>query len=224
MVAMDGVVVSHTAMVVDLPGQEQVDRFLPACQVPQRMRADHPTTIGGLTWPRETERHRRDIQQAMDRVPQVLDEALEAFEGVFGRRPCAALGPHRTEDARDVLIACNTISPTLRWVVDERRRRGESVGMINCKLFRPFPRQHLRDALRNARRVGVLDRNHSPGSGGIFWQEVTTSLAGRGGLIVQDYLVGLGGGDVTPEVIGRIIDDLSARQQAEEPLWQEVAS
>ncbi len=223
MVAMDGFVVSHTLMGVELPEQEQVDRYLPECRVPHRLRFDRPATVGGLAWPRETERHRKDIQESIERVPEVLAESLDAFEQVFGRRPKGALTAEHTEDAEVVLVACNTMARTLRNVVRERRQRGEKVGMIAHKLFRPFPRDLVRQAIGSAGKIGVLDRNHSPGSGGIFWQEYATSLQGRD-LLVQDYLVGLGGGDVTPKYINEVIDDLLARDQAAEPVWEEVTA
>ena len=54
-VAEDGFVLSHTQMVVDLPEQALVDRYLPPCDVPHRLSFEHAATIGGLTWPRETE-------------------------------------------------------------------------------------------------------------------------------------------------------------------------
>lgn len=223
MVSMDGFVTSHTQMVVELPEQELVDRFLPRCEIGHRLRHDHPATVGGLTWPRETERHRRDIQRAMDQVPAVLDEALYEFEAVFGRRPDGSLAAWPVEESDTVLIACNTMARTLRNVVRGRRSRGESVGMIRLKMFRPFPRRALQEAIPSARRVGVLDRNHGPGSGGIFWQEIAATMRGRPATVVQDYIVGLGGGDVTPEVIDGIIDDLAARTESDEPIWEEVA-
>jgi len=222
-VALDGFVTSHAQMVVDLPDQESVDRFLPPCRVPHRLRYDHPATVGGLTWPRETQRHRRDLQEAMDCVPEVLAEAINEFEAVFGRRPVGALTAEQTQDADEVLIACNTMAQTLRNVVADRRKRGENVGMIRLKMFRPFPREALRTAIGSAVRVGVLDRNHSAGSGGIFWQEVAATLQARPDVLVQDYLVGLGGGDVTPEHVSEIVDDLRRRESSGEPLWQEAA-
>jgi pyruvate/2-oxoacid:ferredoxin oxidoreductase alpha subunit len=222
LVAMDGFVTSHTLMGVDLPEQEQVDEYLPPCDVPHRLQHEHPTTVGGLTWPRETEHHRREIQAAMERVPEVLGEALDEFEGVFGRRPDAALAAESTDDADTVLVACNSMASTLRQVVRNRRSAGRKVGMIKFKQFRPFPREELHRAIGSARRIGVLDRNHSPGSGGVFWQEISTALRDRKDVFVQDYIVGLGGGDVTPEVIDRIIDDLEARSESSEPVWEEA--
>ncbi len=221
LVAEDGFVVSHTQMIADLPAQEQVDRYLPPCDLPHRLRGKG-VTVGGMTFPHETEKHRWEIQQAMERVPEVLAEAIDEFEKVFGRRPHGALSAEYTEDAEIVLVACNTMARTLRRVVQRRREQGQKVGMIEAKLFRPFPRRELAQALGSAKRVGVLDRNHSPGSGGIFWTEIAASLQGRSDLLLQDYLVGLGGGDVTPELIDEIFDDLAARQHAGDPVWKEV--
>lgn len=221
-VCLDGFVSSHTQMVVDLPEQKDVDAFLPPCSVPHRLVHEHPATVGGLTWPRETERHRRDIEEAMQRVPVVLAEAIDEFARVFGRRPDGALVAEETADAETILIASNTMAITLRNVVRERRARGERVGMIRIKQFRPFPRAQLLGAIGSAKKIGVLDRNHSPGSGGIFWNEVATTLRERN-VLVQDYIVGIGGGDVTPKILGDIADDLAARTASGDPLWKEVA-
>ena len=113
---------------------------------------------------------------------------------------------------------------TARGVVEARRKAGERIGMIRIKQFRPFPRDEIIKAVGAAKRIGVLDRNHSPGSGGIFWQEVATTLGGGSGLILQDYLIGLGGGDVTPKIIEEVLDDLAGRDESGEPIWKEVAA
>ena len=223
-VAMDGFVTSHTQMVVDLPTQEQVDALLPACNIPHRLKHDHPSTFGGMTFSSETEHHRYAIQESMEQVFPVLEEARDEFEKIFGRRPAGALETFETEDAEIILVACNTMARTLHTVVNERRAKGEKVGMIRMKLFRPFPRQQVLAAIGSAKKVAVLDRNHSPGSGGIFWQEIATTLRERPDVLLQDYLVGLGGGDVTPENINVIIDDLNERTTASEPEWKDTST
>jgi pyruvate/2-oxoacid:ferredoxin oxidoreductase alpha subunit len=223
-VAMDGFVTSHTQMVVDLPTQEQVDALLPSCDVPHRLKHDHPSTFGGMTFSSETEHHRFAIQQSMEQVFPVLEEARNEFEDIFGRRPAGALETFETEDADIILVACNTMARTLHTVVNERRAKGEKVGMIRMKLFRPFPRQQVLAAIGTAKKVAVLDRNHPPGSGGIFWQEIATTLRERPDVLLQDYLVGLGGGDVTPENINVIIDDLNQRSTASEPQWKDTST
>ena len=220
-VAMDGFVTSHTQMVADLAAQEEVDEYLPPCVVPHHLKHDHPSTFGGMTFPSETEVHRKTIQKSMEAVYEVLDEARDEFENVFGRRPAGALEVFDTEDAETVVVACNTMARTLHNVVKERRAQGEKIGMIRLKLFRPFPREALLAAIGSAKKIAVLDRNHSPGSGGIFWQEIAATLRERPDVLLQDYLVGLGGGDVTPENINAIIDDLNQRTGSSAPQWKD---
>jgi pyruvate/2-oxoacid:ferredoxin oxidoreductase alpha subunit len=113
---------------------------------------------------------------------------------------------------------------TLHNVVKARRAKGEKIGMVRLKLFRPFPREQLLAAIGTAKKIAVLDRNHSPGSGGIFWQEIATTLRERPDILLQDYLVGLGGGDVTPDNINAIINDLSRRTTASEPEWKDTST
>lgn len=224
MVAMDGFIASHTMMSVDLPDLAQADRYLPECRIPHKLSHASPATIGGLTWPRETERHRREIQEAMERVPRVLATAIDEFEVIFGRRPDGALAVEGTEDAETIVIASSTMAAAARSVVRLRRAKGERIGLIRIKQFRPFPRAELLAATRTARRIAVLDRNHSPGSGGIFWNEVATTLQGRSDVVIQDYLAGIGGGDVTPKTIDGIVEDLRVRTVPAEPVWVEVQS
>jgi pyruvate/2-oxoacid:ferredoxin oxidoreductase alpha subunit len=223
-VAMDGFVTSHTQMVFDEPTQEQVDAFLPECVIPHKLKHAQPSTFGGMTFPSETEHHRRAIQQSMEASIEVLAEARDEFEDIFGRRPAGVLEAFETDDAETIFIACNTMARTLRNVVIERRKKGEKVGMIRTKLFRPFPRKELLAAIGETKRVAVLDRNHSPGSGGIFWQEVAATLGQNSNVLLQDYLVGLGGGDVTPENINAIIDDMNQRTTASDPEWKDVTA
>ena len=96
--------------------------------------------------------------------------------------------------------------------------------MIRTKLFRPFPRKALIEAIGPAKRIAVLDRNHSPGSGGIFWQEIAATLGQCSDMLLQDYLVGLGGGDVTPSIINEIIDDMNERTTASDPEFRDRPS
>ena len=220
-VAMDGFVTSHTQMVADLAVQKEVDDYLPPCVVPHHLKHDHPSTFGGMTFPSETEVHRNAIQKSMEAVFEVLDEARDEFESVFDRRPAGALEVFDTDDAETVVVACNTMARTLHTVVKERRAQGEKIGMIRLKLFRPFPREELLAAIGPAKKIAVLDRNHSPGSGGIFWQEIAATLRERPDVLLQDYLVGLGGGDVTPENINAIIDDLNQRTESSAPEWKD---
>ncbi|UCG75127.1 MAG: hypothetical protein JSV95_10325, partial [Gemmatimonadota bacterium] len=58
-----------------------------------------------------------------------------------------------------------------------------------------------------------------------FWQELRSIFQGDGdGLLIQDYLTGVGGGDVTPAMIDDVLADLEARTEAERPVWMGMGS
>jgi len=222
MVCMDAFIVSHTAMETELPTQQQVDRFLPACNIPHRMDPEHPFTAGGMAAPQDTLSQRLDVHEAMDRVPAVLEEHRDHFEQVFGREVSGAVSSYHTEDADSILIASGTVAVTARDVVEEARNRGDRVGLIRIKMMRPFPVEAIRRLTAHAARIGVLDRNYAAGIGGIFCHDVKASLQGQDNCLVQGYLTGVGGGDVVPDMVREVLLDLRERTHAGPPVWKGI--
>jgi pyruvate/2-oxoacid:ferredoxin oxidoreductase alpha subunit len=220
LVCQDSFVLSHTLMETDVPDQDTVDAFLPTLDLPHRV-TDRPRTFGGLDFPHETEVHRRQFADAMDRVLGVYAEVQDAFEGAFGRRPADPVVPYRMEDAEVVVISMGTIGATARRAVDLLRDQGIRAGALRVRMFRPFPADPLRKLLAGARHIAVIDRNLSPGLGGVLWSELKTFYDGDA--VVQDYMMGLGGGDVRPEHLVQVVEDVTRRDQASTPQILEVA-
>jgi len=217
---MDAFIVSHTQTETELPEQADVDQFLPDLDLPHRMHYDEARTLGGLAWPHEGLSMRLEIEEAMKRVPEAYQECRESFTEVFGRDPGDMIQTFATDDAELILIASGSIATTVREVVRRRRDAGEKVGLVKLKMFRPFPDAALRDACKSATRVAVLDRNYAAGTGGIFCQDTRSAFQGhRDDMLIQNYLTGLCGGDVTPGVIDDILADLSSRNATGDPLW-----
>ena len=205
MVCSDAFVLSHTMMQTDVPTQEQVDRFLPELDLPHRV-ADRPVTVGGLDFPHETEEHRKQHHEAMGRVFDVYPEVQAEFEEVFGRRIPDPVESYRADDADLVLVSMGTTASTARVVVDELRASGIAAGSVRIRLFRPFPETLLREALKNASKVAFVDRDMSPGMGGVLWSE-GRSAAPRDA-VVKSYMIGLGGGDIRPGHLEALFRDL----------------
>jgi pyruvate/2-oxoacid:ferredoxin oxidoreductase alpha subunit len=124
------------------------------------------------------------------------------------------------EDADIVLISMGTTASTVRTAVDRARERGVRAGALRIRMFRPLPEETLRTYLERATRVGVLDRDLCPGLGGIVWSEVRPLVARDA--VCQGYMLGLGGGDIRPEHIAHVLDDLAARDGAGAPVMMEV--
>jgi len=223
MTCMDAFIVSHTETETDLPEQDRVDRFLPDLDLPHRMHPDEARTLGGLTWPHEVLSLRLEIDEAMKRVPQVYQECREEFVEIFGRDPGDVIQTFAIDDAELILVVSGSIATTAREVVRQRREAGEKIGLVKLKMYRPFPETALREACQSAKKLAVLDRNYAAGAGGIFWQDTRAAFQGqRDDLLIQNYITGLCGGDVTPAVIDDILTDVTSRFEAGNPVWMGI--
>jgi pyruvate/2-oxoacid:ferredoxin oxidoreductase alpha subunit len=227
MVVLDAFYLSHTSEPVEVPAQGVVDSFLPPRSPRLRLDTADPHAFGALVRPDDYTEMRRDQQDAMERVHGVIDHIDRDWSALTGRNWPAVEG-YRLDDAELVLLTSGTITSTARTVVDARREAGERLGLAKVKLFRPFPTAQLRALLRGCDRVAVLDRNVSPGHGGIFAEELRSALFDLPAderPAVFGYVLGLGGRDVTPAVINDVIDRTAAAAAPErEDLWVGVKS
>ncbi|NIP79877.1 MAG: pyruvate ferredoxin oxidoreductase [Gemmatimonadetes bacterium] len=222
MIILDAFFLSHTSEPVDVPEQELVDEFLPRREADVKLDTEDPRAFGALVRPDDYMEMRWDQQEAMERARRVFAE-IDADWRVLTGRGYGALEAYRAEDAELILVTSGTITSTAREVVDRRRDDGERVGLVKVKMFRPFPTAGLRRLLSGADRVAVLDRNVSPGHGGIFAEEIRSALYD---VPLDDrprlygYVLGLGGRDVRPETIDEIIERTRAVDApAREDLW-----
>ncbi|MGK5087827.1 pyruvate ferredoxin oxidoreductase [Bdellovibrionota bacterium FG-2] len=227
MLCVDAFILSHTMMPTLLPTQEEADQYLPLLDLPHRLNPEKPATVGGLTQPRVTASHRMDMERDLANVFSVYKAAQDRFEEVFGRRPSDPIVGYHHEDAEILLITSATIGCTTRRVIDERRAKGEKVGMVRIKMFRPFPTDSFVDMCKNARKIAVLDRNTALGAphgiAGIFAQEVIATLAFSGlKKFIQSYVMGIGGMDVTAPLIHEVIDEMGRLEIPGPSKWKGV--
>ncbi len=208
MIVLDAFFLSHTAEPVDIPEAEEVDRFLPPRQARYKLDVKEPHSFGALVKPDDFMEMRWHVQDAMRAAVRAHDDVEAEWATAFGRR-YGAIESYRTDDADLVLLTSGTITSTARHVVDQHRENGEKLGLVKVKMFRPFPTDALRAALAGSDRVAVLDRNFSPGHGGIFAAELRSALydvPAEDRPAIYGYVLGLGGRDVTPAILDGIID------------------
>lgn len=204
MVNLDAFFLSHTYEPVDVPDQKSVDRFLPPYKPRFQLDLANPCAFNQLAPPNIYMEMRHNIQMAMDEALTFLEQMEEEFESILGRRH-GAVEAIQCDDAEVILITSGTVTSTSRQVVAELREKGEKVGLLKIKLFRPFPVNMLRERTASASKVAVIDRNFSFGASGIFAQEVKAALCNfPGHPPVYSYIAGLGGRDITMEVIENI--------------------
>ena len=135
-----------------------------------------------------------------------LVSKVAEFEKRFGRSSGGLIRSYRTEDAETIVVALGSVIGTIQEVVDEMRSDGARIGSVSICSFRPFPLAPLREALKNAKRVVVLEKCLAVGLGGIVSDGVRKSLSG---IVLNGYTViaGLGGRAITRGSLRRLFED-----------------
>ena len=96
-------------------------------------------------------------------------------------------------------------------MVDDLRNKGQRVGVMTLRIFRPFPEVELACGIGHARAIAVLDRAEGFNAvGGPLAPEVRSALYKKSNADVFDYVYGLGGRDLKPEMIRSVFDDMAA--------------
>jgi pyruvate ferredoxin oxidoreductase alpha subunit len=211
MVCMDGFILTHAFEEVDLPSQEQVDAFLPRFVPQQSLDPTDPVTIGAMVGPEAFAEvkylmHAKQVA-ALDEIPRISAE----FETAFGRSSGGLVQPYRTGDAETVVVALGSVLGSVEEVVDALRNDGVAIGALAISCFRPWPLEEVRDALRGAKRVVVVEKAFAVGAGGIVGQNVRLALSGLP-VEVYDVVAGLGGRPITQASLrGLFTDVIEAR-------------
>ncbi|MDD1672736.1 MAG: pyruvate ferredoxin oxidoreductase [Methanomicrobiales archaeon] len=203
MVCFDGYILTHTYEPVDIPTEEEVNGYLPPFKPYQRLDAADPISFGMYATPEYYMEFRYEIDQAMQRANEVIIQAGKEFGEHFGREYGSLVESYRMDDADTALVAMGSVCGTIKDAIDELRSEGKKVGLVRLRTYRPFPTMELKKALDGVSRVAVLDRNISLGSKGAVGLEVKDALYGSG-IVVLDYIVGLGGRDIRKKDIAAI--------------------
>ncbi len=196
MVCMDGFILTHASEQVDIPEQEQVDAFLPPYLPRQVLNPDAPISIGAMVGPEAfTEvrymAHAKTLL-ALEKIPKVAQD----FEKIFHRTSGGLVRSYFCEGAETVVVALGSVLGTIKDVVDELREDGASIGVLGIITFRPFPFEAVKNALKNAKRIVVIEKAFSVGIGGIVAENIKTSIADQA-TPVYTVIAGLGGRPIT---------------------------
>jgi pyruvate/2-oxoacid:ferredoxin oxidoreductase alpha subunit len=220
MVAIEAFFVSHFMEPVDLPDQDAVDRFLPPLDLPHRFNIDKPGYLVPVV-PQELYREYKHMAfLSMDSVKEIAVKVDREYKEEFGRG-YGIIEPFMFDDAEIVLVTAGSITSTARVAIKSLRDDGYKVGLLKIRLFRPFPREATCAALLGKKKVGVIDRNISIGSGGIFCQELRGALLGISPQpLTYSYIAGIGGSDVDVETIRKVAFDVMKRTEPQdEAIW-----
>lgn len=197
MVNVDGFLITHTFETVDVPTQEEVDKFLPAYKPFQMLDPDKPSSLGCFSEPAYHMEARYLMHKANVDSLAVIEQVSQEFEKTFGRKAGGLIQGYKLDDAEVVLVAMGSTTGLLEEVVDQQREMGKKVGLMKVKTFRPFPEEAVKKALSGKKQVIVFDRAMSAGVGEILGAEIRAALYSLPTRpAIDSYIFGLGGRDI----------------------------
>jgi pyruvate ferredoxin oxidoreductase alpha subunit len=207
MVHMDGFHVTHVVEPIILLDQEEVDSFLPPYKYPFPLNPDKPVTMGAFGPPAIYTEAKKAQEEALIATKGTILEVWDEFGKKFGRH-YSPVETFMAEDAEILLLTMGSFSQTAELAIEKMRGEGKKVGLVKLRLWRPFPFEELREALRDAQLLVVFDRCLSyGGTGGPVCGEIKAALYGEEKKPkVVSFVGGLGGRDILPDHFEQMIN------------------
>jgi pyruvate ferredoxin oxidoreductase alpha subunit len=206
-VNMDGFQLTHMVEPIVFPTQAQVNQFLPPYKPFATIHPDKPLSMGTLGLPEIYTEAVKARDVALINSKKVILQVWKEWGKQFGRK-YEPIKSYKTAGAETLLLTMGSMGETAEEAIDALRKKGVKVGHLNMKLWRPFPFEELRKAVKGCKLLIVTDRALSYGGpGGPLCSEVRAALyddPSRPEMV--NYIIGLGGRDMRVEDFMKIIE------------------
>ena len=160
--------------------------------------------------------HRESCNPYYDALPAIVEEYMDKVNSKLGTN-YKLFNYYGAPDAERVIIAMGSVCDVCEEVIDYLLAKGEKVGLVKVRLYRPFVAEKLAEAIpASAKVVSVLDRTKEPGSlGEPLYLDVVTALneTGRCGVKVLGGRYGLGSKDTTPASVFAVYANMAEGQK-----------
>ncbi|MDI6775899.1 MAG: transketolase C-terminal domain-containing protein [Syntrophales bacterium] len=208
MVCYDGFVLSHTMTPVEVPDADLVRDFLPPYKPHMILSPEDPRNINPVIFPwrrQDPEGVLRDgymelrykLQKAIEGAREAIVTTNRAYAEVFGRDHGGMLWTYRADDAEVILTAMGSLASEATVAVDILREQGIKAGVVGIRVFRPFPKEEVREVFVNTGAILVFEKDISYGYEGALCSDLKAAFYGTGNRApIHNYIVGLGGRDV----------------------------
>ncbi len=209
MVNLDGFILTHTYEQVDIPTQEQADKFLPKYETENKLDLDNPKNMAFSAGPEHNYIFKYKEHIGMKNAVLVIKEAEEKFSEIFGRKYSGLIDTYKTEDADYIIITLGSIAGLCRETADKLRKNGIKAGVLRIRYMRPFPSKEIAEAVKNAKAVAVLEKDISFGNEGAVFTNVNSALyAEKVNVPSYNFIGGLGGKNISASDIENVYSEI----------------
>ena len=210
MICQDGFITSHAVENIELLEDNEVRSFVGEYE-PENylLNPECPMAVGPYSVTDYYMEAKRNQAEGMRHVEQVVLDVAKEFAELSGRE-YGLFEAYRLDDAERAVVMIGSAAGTTKDAIDRLREKGEKVGLLKIRLYRPSPAEAIADALKNVKAIAVMDRaegytNH----GGPLGADVMAALfRARSTALATNIIYGLGGRDVRVEDMEQVFEDL----------------
>jgi pyruvate ferredoxin oxidoreductase alpha subunit len=213
MVCVDGFSLTHTFGPIDVHEENLVNEFLPKLKRPigEFLDPRHPISIGGISSPESYLPARKKLHEDLVASKKIIQKTFAEFNKLF-KHPKNPNNPKNhnnliqytgPKNPKLMIMAMGSVLGTMKATLTHEKL-ADKIGVLKIKCFRPFPDEEISKIILAVRpkHVAVIDRAVSLGQGGVLTNEIK-NLCPIG--FVSSFIVGLGGKDITPEHVEKIV-------------------
>ena len=227
MVHQDGFMTSHTAMGVKTLTDDVAYDFVGEFQPFNGMLDfEKPASYGVQTeedW--HFEHKARQHHDLMTKVHTKVEDVFADFKKLTGREFNLVEG-YNMDDAEVAIVVMGSAVKTATVAIEKLREKGIKAGVIAIRVLRPFPYKEVASMLKGVKAVAAMDRSAPGGTVGMLYNEIAgVAIQMKDAPVLNSYVYGLGGRDLTIANLEEIYADLAENAKAgsiQQPLQQFV--
>ena len=211
----DGFRTSHEIQKIEKWDYEDLKEMCPMDAVAEfrahALNPNHPASRGSHENGDVFFQHREACNSVYDALPAVVEKYMNKINEKLGTN-YGLFNYYGAEDAERVIIAMGSINDVAEEVIDYLTAKGEKVGLVKVRLYRPWSSEALLKVLpKTVKKIAVLDRTKEPGSlGEPLYLDVATTLreAGINDVTLVGGRYGLGSKDTPPSSVFAVFTEL----------------
>lgn len=219
MINVDGFILTHSYEPVIIPSKEKIKKFLPKYK-PERgtyLDSKNPKTFGAFFSPENYMKTRECLQDDLIKSIELIKKEYSLMIKALGFKNkdnglFEYFGP---KNPKIILVALGSVNGTILSTIQSDKKLNKEVALLKIKTYRPFPSLEIAKIISNEAYIGVIEKAINLGQTGPLYSDLVEALSSNNKKPknIKNYIVGLGGRDVTEKIIKEIIKDLPKKNK-----------
>lgn len=210
MICQDGFITSHAVNDMELLDDMMVKEFVGEREpVNYLLSPDEKFAVGPYCVSDYYMESRKAQAHAMENAKQVILDVAKEYEKISGRK-YGLIEEYQMEDAEYAVVIIGSAAGTTKEAIDQMRAKGEKVGLVKIRSFRPFPGAEITASLKKCKAVAIMDRceSFSTNGGPVGAETMQAMYTARCTALAINIMYGIGGRDVRVEDMVNVYETL----------------